>query len=153
MEQPVTYQEYRKQRMQGETLTLPSGLEVRVKRVSLLGLALDGQIPQTLHPLTDDLLSNGANVQIKISDLQLYGDLIAAVVKACVMDPPIADESDETHFAVRDMEPEDRTFIFNWANSGTKQVSPFRSEQARDVGALQPGNDAAAPVGDLAPVG
>lgn len=143
----MNYSEYRKTRAAGETLTLPSGLEVRVKKVTLMDLALNGEIPQTLHPLTDELLTTGKEVQIHAADLVKYGELVGAVVKACLLEPALADESDETHISLKDMEGDDKLELFRWANRGASQLEKFRKEQARAVGTLQSnGHDAHAPV-------
>lgn len=147
----MNYSEYRKARLDGEALTLPSGLEVRVKKVTLMDLALNGEIPQTLNPLTDDLLNKaGMTVQVTAADFPRYGELVALVVKACLIDPMIADESDEGHIALKDMEAADKTEIFRWANRGAAQLEKFRAKQARDVGTLQSnGHDPLATVASL----
>lgn len=146
----MNYSEYRKTRMQGETITLPSGLEVRVKRVTLIDLAFNGEIPQTLNPVTDELLGKGAGVNINTADLGKYGEMVALVVKACLMDPPVADESDDAHIALKDMEADDKIEIFRWANRGASQLEKFRPKQAGDVGNLQSnGHDAHTPVASV----
>jgi hypothetical protein len=130
----MNYSEWRAKQQQ--TLTLPSGLEIRVKKVSLLTLALDGDIPQTLHPFVDELLNKGDAIKVEVSDLKNYGDVVAQVIRACVIEPPIADVSDEEHLAIRDLSDDDRKFIFNWANRGASQLEKFRAESPRDVATL-----------------
>lgn len=143
----MNYAEYRKQRLDGEALTLPSGLQVRVKKVSLLDLAFNGEIPQTLNPLTDDLLDRGREIKVTAADLVKYGEIVGLIAKACLIDPPVADESDETHIALKDMDADDKLELFQWANRGASQMEKFRKEQAGDVGALQPdGHDPHAPI-------
>lgn len=145
----MNYSEYRKARLEGELLTLPSGLEVRVKKVTLIDLALNGEIPQTLHAATDDLLRQG-EAQLHTAGLVNYGEMIALVLKACLVDPAVGAESDETHIALKDIEADDKLAIFRWANRGAAQLEKFRAEPTRPVGTVQSnGHDAHAPVARL----
>lgn len=133
--------------MQGESITLPSGLEVRVKKVTLMDLALNGEIPQSLHALTDEHFSKGKEVQISVADMATYGQMVALVIKACLVEPAVGDESDETHIALKDIEGDDKLALWQWANRGASQLEKFRPKQAGDVGTVQSnGHDAHTPV-------
>lgn len=122
------------------TKTLPSGLEVILKRVSLLDLAMNGDIPNTMAGMVDDMIDQTKTVEVKATDFKEYGDVINLVVKACVLEPAVADESDETHLGLREMPMEDRLEIFDWANEGVEQLHPFRAGEKEPVAAAQPGD-------------
>lgn len=122
-----------------ETRTLPSGLEVTLKRVSLLDLAMNGDIPNTLSGMVDDMIDQDKTVQVKSSDFGQYGEVINLVVKACVVEPAIADEADDLHLSLGEIPMEDRLEIFDWANQGVEQLAPFRAQQEEPVEAAHPG--------------
>ena len=120
----MKYSEWRAKQKRGETFTLPvAGFDVTVRRVSLRMLALNGDIPQTLHPFTDELLSKGQDIQISMDELARFGELIALVIKACVMDPPVisrdALEDEYKKFISVDVvegEPRARTSYEDWVD-------------------------------------
>lgn len=146
--------EWRKARQ--EARTLPSGLEVTLKRVSLLDLAARGNIPTTLSALADDVVS-GTNKQITLSDFPKYAEIINLVVAACVVAPRIVDtlndykENDpalDDVLTIDELPFEDRLDIFNTVNAPAQAVKPFRAESGGDVATLRDGNgNGHAPVG------
>ncbi len=115
------------------TMTLQSGLEVVLKKASLLDLAMNGEIPNTLAGVVDDLMDSGKTVTVKVEDFGKYGAAIDMVVKACVVEPALADEPDETHIGIREIPAGDRIEIFTWANEGVEQVAPFRAQTGERV--------------------
>lgn len=149
--QPLSYSEWRKK--QYETLVLPSGLEVKAKRVSLMTLAMNGGIPQTLNPFVADLVGDPhAADKLTLADMEKFGGVVNAVIAACVIEPPIAEESDETHLAVKDLDDADRMYLFNWANRGASQLQRFLPRQTRGVATAPNGNgNGHAPEPDVEP--
>jgi hypothetical protein len=112
---------WRAKRAAGITRTLPSGLRVRLRPVKLVDLIMLGEIPQTLDALVKRASSEGFGVQ----DVQQFTPLINAVVKACVIEPPIADVADETHLALSELDFDDRLNVFLFANGTAEAVRPF----------------------------
>lgn len=119
-----------------EDKTLPSGLDVTLKRVSLLDLAMNGEIPNTLSGMVDEMIDQKSVTTVRAADFPKYAEVINLIVKTCLVLPAMADEPDETHLGVREMPMDDRLFIFGWANEGVEQVAPFRAKQGQPVAAV-----------------
>ena len=122
-----------------ETRTLPSGLEVQLKKVMLLDLAANGQIPETLDALVQKATANGFG----INEVQEFMPLVNVVVKACLVSPQLAEIGDDEHLTLEEIPAADRIDIFTWANGAATALSSFRVEQAGDVESV--------PVGDGVP--
>jgi len=125
-------QAWRKKQQEGERVTLPSGLEVRVKRVGLLDLAAQGNVPAPLLGMVEKVLDSQTH-KLVMADFPDYAALINSVVLAAVIDPPIADEADATHLAVDELPMGDRLALFNWANEVATKLEPFRKEPGQST--------------------
>ncbi len=117
-------QEWRAQRAQGEQAVLPSGLEVRLRKVSMMDLAEQGQIPETLKPMLPEL-TKVAERGMTADDMTRMGALINVVVAAALVEPVGLEASELPFF--------DRQAIFAWANDGGKQLALFRRETGEFV--------------------
>jgi hypothetical protein len=108
--------------------TLPSGLPVLLKRnVQLIDVAAQGDIPEPLIPQVEVLInqSKAGPLLIEVKDLPRHAGVIDLVVKAVLVDPPVADEADDTHIALRELDFYDRMWIFNWAHGGASSLATF----------------------------
>mgnify|MGYP000971814741 CR=1 FL=1 len=124
----MNLEEWRKRRQQGEDATLPSGLTVQLRQVSMLDLAAKGEIPQTLKPQIDALMQGGNKVKdVTLDGLYKFVGVIDLVVGACLAGPE--------GLAVDELSYGDKVAIFNWANEASGKLQPFRREQAQPVGA------------------
>lgn len=124
----MNLEEWRRQREHGEDLTLPSGLVVQVRQVSLLDLAGSGQIPQTLRPKIDELIgSSGKASKTTLDQLGKFADVLDLVCERCLRGP-VGLTTDELPYG-------DKIVIFNWANEMSGKLQPFRGEQAESMGA------------------
>jgi hypothetical protein len=120
--------EWRKQREQGEDATLPSGLTVQLRQVSMLDLASKGEIPQTLKPQIDALMQGGANIsKMTLEGISKFVGVIDLVVGACLAGPDGLKVSELTY--------QDKLAIFTWANEMGGKLQPFRRQEAESVGA------------------
>lgn len=125
-------QEWRQKQQEGEAMTLPSGLEVRVKRVGLLDLAAQGNVPAPLLGMVEKVLDNQTH-KLVMADFPQYAALINSVVLVAVVSPPIADRADATHLAVDELPMGDRLALFNWANEVSTKLEPFRQEPGKST--------------------
>lgn len=125
---------WRESRQAGEQFTLPSGLVMRLRRVSLMDLATQGEIPAPLVGLVESLLQRDS-VELSLEEFGQYGRVTGLVAKAAAVDPPVADEADGEHLGVDELPMADRIAIFNWANGGVRSLRPFRPEAAESVDA------------------
>lgn len=119
-------------------MTLQSGLEVTLKRASLLDLMANGKIPNTMLGMTEELARGGKDLNLK--ELPAATAVIDLVAKICLVEPAVGDEPDETHITLDELPFNDRIEIFGWANQGALTAAPFREEPGGDVGAVQPGD-------------
>ena len=123
-------------RQAGEEFTLPSGLDVRLKRVALLDLVQGGKIPQTLHAPVAQMLKRKPDAGVELADLERFGGVLDLVARACIVEPEGLD--------VAELSAADKQEIFIWASSATGKLQPFRRQQSGDV-------ESAFVVGDVQP--
>jgi hypothetical protein len=119
---------WREKRIEGEQFDLQSGLSVRLRRCDLMDLAVLGNVPTPLVDEVDMLLSN-TKTELKVEDFPRFAPVINLVVKACMIEPEIADQADETHLGIDELPMLDRFAIYNWAIRGLQPLVPFRDRQ------------------------
>ncbi len=127
-------------RKRGKNATLPSGLKVRYVEVSLLDLAIDGDIPAPLVGLVDQMIS-GEEVEVEIDDFARLAPMINGLIKRAVVDPPVADEPDDAHLGVEELPATDRLYLFRLLNEGAQALESFRAESEQFVDGTQFGDD------------
>ena len=128
--------EWRARQQQGEAFTLPSGLEVQLKKVALLDLAQAGQIPATLRAPVAEILKRKADQPVDLNDVEKFGQVLDVVCKACIVAPAELD--------VAELGSYDKQAIFNWANQAAGKLEPFRHQPNGSV-------ESTFTVGDLPP--
>ena len=117
---------WRKQREDGEVFTTPSGLEVKLRRVSLLDLAEGGEIPTPLVGMVNKALDTRAHA-LTVGEVPEFAGTINHLVKAALVEPQVADEPSATHLGVDELPMKDRLAIYNWCQAG-EPLRPFRRE-------------------------
>lgn len=127
--------EWRAMRDGGEEGTLPSGLAVRLRRVSVLDLAQGGKIPSTLRPKVDELMRNPGRA-MGLEELGELAEVVDLVAAACLAGPE--------GLTVAELPWADRLAIYLWANEATGRLEMFRQQEGKSV-------DAAFAVGELRP--
>ncbi len=128
----MNLQTWRKQRTTGEEMQLPSGLAVKMKQISLMDMAILGDVPTPLTAQVNMVMERGLQ-NITVENARQYEEAINLVVKAAVIDPPIGDESTETTLAVRELPIIDRLAIFRECNRYAESLRPFRPKQKAPV--------------------
>lgn len=119
-------EEWRRLQAAGEEATLPSGLEIRVKRAGVMDLAERGEIPQTLQPQIEKLMATTGQIrQVSLGEFKEFAGVINLVCAACIVAP--------AELGVTELPMVDRLAIFTWANEPGEKLKPFRREQAGDV--------------------
>jgi len=131
-------------RERGEDVVLPSGLEMQLRPVNVLDLAMSGKIPAPLMEKLQPLVSDGGK-ELEMS-LEVFTDLAPALnelAKLAAVEPKVADEPGENYLGVEEMPAMDRLFIFKWAHeaAGGAGLAKFRPGQEQPVVAAQPGDD------------
>lgn len=123
----MNLQEWRAKQQSGEAFTLPSGLEVRLRKVGMLDLAAQGKIPATLAPQINEMMKSGGVVSSDLEQLARFSELLNIVCMACLAAPEGLDATELPY--------EDRLAIFNWASAVSAKLSPFRGEQTESMAA------------------
>jgi len=114
---------------------LPSGNVARLKRVAVMDLVEQGDIPDTLSGMVADLVDEtlGKRKTLSVEDLRRFAEVVNLVAKACFVEPPLGDEATEEQLAVAEVAFVDRAEVFRWANQPTRQLRPFRVEAPDSV--------------------
>lgn len=118
--------------------TLPSGLVVRVKKVEMVDLVMQGMIPAPLLGMVEEL-SGKEMKTVPVSDFPRYSELIDVVVRAMVVAPPIAAEADAEHLAIGEIPFTDRLFLFTEASGEAASLAPFLAQPAGGANAAPAG--------------
>lgn len=117
----MNLQEWRAKRQAQDTMTLPSGLDVTVRTVSIQDLVVQGKVPDTLFGTIDDLTGRAKAGELqdglKTSELATMGQLILVICKAALVEPAELDAS-ELPF-------DDQLAVFEWVNRGASQLMTF----------------------------
>lgn len=122
----MNLEEWRKKQAAGESFTLPSGLDVQLRKVGMLDLAAQGKIPTALAPRINELMKSGGLATSSIEQVSEFTALVNMVCQACLLWPAVD---------VTELSYEDRLAVFNWASAVSAKLSPFRGEQAEPVAA------------------
>lgn len=122
----MNLQEWRQRKSAGEEATLPSGLEIRVRRVSLPDLAAQGKIPQTLQPNIELFMKFETGQAPTITQLGEMAPVLDMICRACIVGPEGLD--------VSELEFPDKMAIVNWANEVGQSLKTFRAEPGESVG-------------------
>src|SRR3989304_5150787 len=124
-------------------LTLPSGLQVKVRDVTMTDLMFTGKLPQVMIDLAQESAEQGKiklDLKMLTENAQEFRQLVDTLILLCVVEPQITEKADEDHLSLDEMNGDDRMFIFNWVNREVEQVRSFREAEVEPVAALQPGN-------------
>lgn len=111
----------------GEIVQLPDFAEgqpfyARLKRPSLLVLAKRGKIPNTLLQTATEMFTGRNNNKINTETLKNMFDVIDVICEASFIEPSYQQLKDNDI----DLTDDQMTFIFNYAQSGTKALESFR---------------------------
>jgi hypothetical protein len=132
--------EWRKAKSEGIKHTLPSGLVVRLRRVQLMDLASQGQIPAPLMGAAGELIESG-KTDLTLENWPHFEEVFNLVAKSCIIDPPVVVKGDDQHLGIDELSASDKLAIYNWANQVLAAVLPFREKRNGDEGAGHAGQE------------
>lgn len=122
-----------------EEVTLPSGLVVTAKRITLEDVIMTGDIPKPLLGMIDTLRAESEN--LTVDRLVEFMPVVDRTVALAIVDPPIADVADDDHLAVTEIPVKDRLALFSWLVQPAAAIAPFRAEPAGVVAVAPGGGD------------
>lgn len=105
--------------------TLPSGLEVELRKVSLLDLAAKGTIPQNLMAPVEEAVARKPGDKFTLAELKKFAEVATYVASSCLAGPE--------GLTVEELAWEDIQAIYVWANEVSGKLEPFRKEQEGTV--------------------
>ena len=136
-----------KKRKQGIVLTLPSGLSMTCRRVSIQDYIRtgSGDVYNPLLSIVGEALEKGSMIDVnkalvtddggvemdKLTDMY---DMIEGMVVAMAVSPEVhplpeeGEEKDDNLLYVNEVDDEDKMFLFQWAIGGTDDVATFHLE-------------------------
>lgn len=131
----------------GNTIELPSGCTLKIRRTDLLVLMKTGMIPNSLMGIVQKAVAKGQGFQApsdaEMAELasdpkqlnamfQFFDDMVCyiAVEPEIHKLPKEGVERDEALLYVDEVELEDKMFLFQVVTGGTTDVEQFRSEHA-----------------------
>jgi hypothetical protein len=117
-------------------VTLPSGLDVLLKDVTMTDLLLTGKLPESMMEMAQSAAEQGKK-DIDLKALAKNGHdlkiLIDELTMICVVEPKIAGIPDDEHIGLDELSGEDKMFIFNWVNREVEQVRSFREGESKPL--------------------
>ena len=126
----------------GMPLTLPSGLEARVRNIPLREFMRSGAIPDSLTPVVMELIQGEAKLE-KHGMNTLYEaqtQMQRAVTRMALVSPRIVDDPQgDDELSIDDMEEEDMEVLMGLLGRSARELEPFCQEQNESMAALQAG--------------
>jgi hypothetical protein len=127
----VNLPEWRKKKSEGEWRELPSGLRVRIRRLSLLQMAASGSIPTNLVGQVDTLLNKTISPREAVE--KCAGAIDAHIMRA-VLEPvivPAGDPIPEGGICIDELDVDDKLATFNWLNSSPATLLSFLETETK----------------------
>ena len=141
-----------KKKKSGIMLQLPTGLWMKVRRISMTSFITQGDVPNPLLPLVEEALNKGKEIDVaelvgdddavtleKVNDIL---ELMNAIVVQMSVEPKVYsvpdDEADRDGdlLYVDELDDEDRMFLFQFAIGGTSDLERFRRELNTGMGTV-----------------
>lgn len=150
---PTPATAWKKSKGGGGPLSVPSGNVALVSPIGLQTLVASGKIPNSLMKFVNEALSTGKapsvdkldlNDQKTLQDMMNFMD---EIVVSCVEEPrvyatpPEGSPREEDRLYVDEVDFEDKSFIFQFALGGTRDLEAFRAESAAYVADVQNGSN------------
>lgn len=106
-------------------MTLP----LTLRKIGLEDLVMSGRVPDTLSGLVDQIMgSESDDFTVGFEQLGSLGEMFNVVLTACVVSPPVAETSSDTHLGLDEIPFEVKNAIFEWANGDAAALDPFRAQ-------------------------
>lgn len=132
--QVTTATEWRKARVEGEVVTLPSGKAARLRTMSLLRLLERGTIPDALSGIIGEMMGGKKQVANTLETFQDLSELMALVCQLSFVYPKIVDDpKEDDEISIEDVAYDDQFFVFNFSQREISLLQPFRQERQGDV--------------------
>jgi hypothetical protein len=117
-------------------LTLPSGLPVTVRDVTMTDLLLTGKLPASFVDMAEEAAQNGGS-GFDLKQLAKNGEdfrlMLDSLVNVALVSPRIGAQADDEHITLAELPNDDKMAIFNFVNREVNALQSFREGQAEPV--------------------
>lgn len=119
-------------------MTLPSGLPVTVRDVTMTDLLLTGKLPASFVDLATEAAEKGSSLDLKelASKGAEFKSMLDALVEIALVEPRIGSVSDDTYITLEELPNDDKMAIFNFVNREVTALQSFREGQNEPVAAV-----------------
>lgn len=109
--------------------TLPSGLTVTLRDVTMTDLMLTGKLPPAFVDMAERSAKDGTgSVDMKelMKNAADFASMLDALVAIALVEPKIGSAADDEHITLAELPNDDKMHIFNWVNREVAQITSFR---------------------------
>lgn len=113
--------------------TLPSGLEVKLRDVTMTDLMMTGRLPAPIFDLVKEAAERGdADVDLKevSKNAADFNAMLNLLTELCLVEPRLGEVADDEHLTLAEIPADDKMEIFNWVNRDVPAVRSFREGEA-----------------------
>jgi len=144
--QPTSASMWRKARLEGYTVQLPSGLFATIRPVALDQLVKTGLLPDLLSPIAARSLWAETESDDIAKDPEMnkrFLELIDLIVPMAMMIPAVVENpnSQKEEIKLEDIDFLDKVGIFNLATQPAEMLKTFRDQQKERLSALHNSKD------------
>lgn len=146
---PNSPQDFKKKAGTNQLIELPSGLFIKVRRVTLQALLTRGKVPNSLLDIVRKAVDEGETPEensfgkdLDIDQLTEMMDLVDVVTCDSAREPriyaiPEDEEREEDVLYVDELDTEDKMYIFRWAVQGVSDLESFRKQSDSGLGGVE----------------
>lgn len=116
--------------------TLPSGLVVQLRDVSMTDLMFTGRLPDSIVNLAKESAENGGgnfDLEMISKNTADFNTMLNTLAELCLVEPKIGVAADDEHILIAELPADDKMDIFSFVNRGAEQLRPFREGQDEPV--------------------
>lgn len=119
--------------------TLPSGLTVKIRDVSMTDLMFTGKLPDAIVSMAKESAESGNNefdIESISKNTEQFNSMLNTLVELCLMEPKIGSVADDDHILLAELPADDKMDIFSFVNRGAEELRPFREGEDQPVAAV-----------------
>jgi hypothetical protein len=123
----ITLAEWRSNRIHERTL--PSGLQVKIRDVSMTDLMFTGKLPDVIVNMAKDSAEKGGaefDLESIAKNSADFNQMLNTLVELCLLEPKIGNVADDEHILLAELPADDKMDIFTFVNRGAEPLRPFR---------------------------
>ncbi|MCC6454205.1 MAG: hypothetical protein IT328_04630 [Caldilineaceae bacterium] len=144
--QPTPAATWKRPRLEGVVVPLPSGFEVRLRPIPLTEWVLGrGNMPSELTGLAAKTLYSNIdldNVSDAVERAKEFVELLQFVAKETMLYPRVTEDgAGEDEITLSDIDPDDLIAIYNYATRYAAALRPFRLQQGADAAVVPDGGE------------